>query len=139
MLLDRDPFWRARSSAMEIPTMDTSKPVTWTATITAFICLACLASSVAVRADDRKIVWRLVTTWSVISGPADMPPHYERGNGDFATQPECQKALDSSRDSFEASRAETEQNARKAGARNAQFLMTSECAPRYADTSSAPF
>jgi hypothetical protein len=138
MLLDRDPSWRTRSSATEIPNMETSRSVTWTATVAAFVCLAYLASSVAVRADDRKIIWRLVTTWSVISGPPDMPPRYERGNGDFATQPECQKALDSSRDRFEASRAETEQNARKAGARNAQFLMTSECAPRYADTSSAP-
>jgi hypothetical protein len=119
--------------------MDTSKHVAWTATVMAFLCFACLATSSVACADDRKIVWRLVTTWSVISGPEGMPPHYERGNGDFATQPECQKALESSRDSFEASRAETEQNARKAGARNAQFLMTTECAPRYADTSSAPF
>ena len=119
--------------------MDTSKHAAWTATAMAFLCLACLATSSVARADDRKIVWRLVTTWSVISGPEGMAPHYERGNGDFATQPECQKALESSRDSFEASRAETEQNARKAGARNAQFLMTTECAPRYADTSSAPF
>ena len=119
--------------------MYASKHITWMATIAAFLFLAYLASSVAARADDRKIVWRMLTVWSVIAGPDGMPPRYERGNGDFATQPECLKTLELSRDSFEASRAETEQNARKAGARNAQFQMTSECAPRYADTSSAPF
>jgi hypothetical protein len=136
MLLDRDCLLPLQ---METSKMGTSKRIVWMATIAAFLLLAYLATSVAARADDRKIVWRVLTVWSVISGPEGMPPHYERGNGDFATQPECLKALESSRDSFEASRAETEQIARKAGARNAQFLMTSECAPRYADTSSAPF
>jgi hypothetical protein len=80
----------------------------------------------------------MVTSCTVIGGPADSPTRYERGNGDFATKPECLEALKLSRDGLEAGRAETEQNARKAGARNAQFLMTSECAPRYADTSAVP-
>jgi hypothetical protein len=115
------------------------KRIACMATITASLLLAHLAASVAARADDRRIIWRMVTSWTVIGGPAGSPTRYERGNGDFATKPECLKALELSRDGLEAGRAETEQNARKAGARDAQFLMTSECAPRYADTSSAPF
>jgi hypothetical protein len=115
-----------------------AKRIVWTAARVTFLLVACLATSTAARADDRRIIWRMLTVWSVISGPKDLPPHYEQGNGDFATQPECLKALEASRDGFEAGRAETEQNARKAGARDAQFLMTSECAPRYADTSSVP-
>jgi len=115
-----------------------AKRIVWTATRAAILLLAILATGAAPRADDRRIVWRVLTVWSVIGGPKDLPAHYERGNGDFATQPECLKALEASRDGFEAGRAETEQNARKAGARDAQFFMTSECAPRYADTSSAP-
>jgi hypothetical protein len=101
--------------------------------------LACLAGAPTAPAEDRKIAWRIVTLWTVIGGPVGTPTRYERGNGDFATEPECLRELELSRDSLEASRAETEQNARKAGARDAQYLMTSECAPRYADTSSAPF
>ena len=116
-----------------------SKPSAWLATIAASLFLVVLASSTAARADDRKIVWRVVTIWTVIGGPVGSPTHYERGNGDFATEPDCLKELRLSRDRLEASRAETEQNARKGGAHDARFLMTSECAPRYADTSSAPF
>lgn len=102
--------------------MDASKRIAWMATITAVLLLAHLAASVATRADDRKIIWRMVTSWTVIGGPAGSPTRYERGNGDFATKPECLKTLELSRDSLEAGRAETEQNARKAGARDAQYF-----------------
>jgi len=119
--------------------MDASKRIAWVAPITAFFFLAYLIACAAARADDRKIIWRVVTSWTVISGPVNSPTRYERGNGDFATKPECLRELELSRDRLEADRAETEQNARKAGARDAQFLMTSECAPRYADTSPTPF
>ncbi len=120
--------------------MDPAKPAAWMGAVaTALLLLAYVATSSAARADDRKIVWRMVTTWTVIGGPAGSPTRYERGNGDFATEPECLKQLELSRDRLEADRAETEQNARKAGARDAQFTMISDCAPRYADTSSEPF
>jgi hypothetical protein len=119
--------------------MDASKPRVAMTTIAAFLFLASLAATAPARADDRRIVWRMVTKWTVIGGPTGSPARYERGNGDFATKPECLKELELSRDGLEAGRAETEQNARKAGARDAEYLMTSECAPRYADTSPAPF
>jgi hypothetical protein len=118
--------------------MNPLQRIAWMETIAAFLFLVFLVASPA-RAEDRKIIWRVVTTWTVIGGPAGLPARYKRGNGDFATRPECLKELELSQDRLEADRAETEQNARKAGAGDVQFKMTSECAPRYADTTSEPF
>src|SRR5215470_12713720 len=118
--------------------MSAVRRIARTAVITAMV-LGCLATSAGPRADDRKIIWRMVTDWTIVGGPADLPTRYERSNGDFATKSECLKQLELSQDRLEADRAEAEQNARKAGARDAEFKMTSECAPRYADTSSEPF
>jgi hypothetical protein len=119
--------------------MDRLKRIAWMAPIAAFLFLVYLVASTTARAEDRKIVWRVTTIWTVIGGPVGLPARYERGNGDFATKPECLKELELSQNRLEADRAETELSARKAGARNAQFKMTSECAPRYADTPSEPF
>ena len=116
--------------------MSAARRIATITTITAML-LGYLGASAA-RADDRKIIWRMVTDWTVIGGPADLPTRSERGNGDFASKSDCLKQLEMSRDRLEADRAEAEQNARTAGARDAEIKMTSDCAPRYADTSSKP-
>ena len=99
----------------------------------AMLVLACLTAPRMAGADDRKIVWRMISLWTVIGGPAGLPSRYERGNGDFATKSECLEQLEKSRDRLEADRAEAELQARKAGAVDADYRATVDCAPRYAD------
>jgi hypothetical protein len=99
----------------------------------AMLVLACLTAPRLAGADDRKIVWRMISLWTVIGGPAGLPSRYERDNGDFATKSECLQQLETSRDRLEADRAEAELLARKAGAVDADYRATVDCAPRYAD------
>ena len=100
---------------------------------TALLVLACLTAPRLAGADDRRIVWRMVSLWTVIGGPAGLPSRYERDNGDFATKSECLEQLEKSRDRLEADRADAELQARKAGAVDADYRATDDCAPRYAD------
>jgi hypothetical protein len=99
----------------------------------ATLVLAALAAPGGAAADDRKIVWRMISLWTVIGGPAGLPSRYERDNGDFATKSDCLAQLEKSRDRLEADRAEAELLARKAGAADADYRSTNDCAPRYAD------
>jgi hypothetical protein len=100
---------------------------------TAMLVLAAVTAPGLAAADDRKIVWRMVSLWTVIGGPPGLPSRYERDNGDFATKSECLEQLEKSRDRLEADRAEAELLARRAGAVDADYRATDDCAPRYAD------
>jgi len=100
--------------------------------------LACLAASATAPADDRKIIWRIVTLWTVIGGSPGLPTRYEGGNGDFATKSQCLEELKRSRDRLEADRADAERKARRAGAIDVEYRAINECAPRYADGASPP-
>jgi len=97
--------------------------------------LAGLSVSFVAAASDRKIVWRMVSTWTVVGGSAALPSRYERSEGNFETKTECLGQLEQARDRLEADRAEAEQKARNGGATDIEYRATNECAPRYFDTS----
>jgi hypothetical protein len=101
----------------------------------AILTLAGVAAPAAAQADERPIVWRIVSLWTVIGGSAGLPSRYAREGAAFASKTECLADLAQSRDRLEAERAEAERSARRAGAAEVEYRAMVECAPRYAGTS----